>query len=79
MYFAGGHWVVESLTMEVIRVIQAFYPMLAQSARPRIVNVTSGLGSISTREGHHYYAYSTSKAALNMLTRGIASELCPML
>ena len=32
------------------RVIRAFYPMLAQSERPRILNVSSGLGSISTRE-----------------------------
>src|ERR1700759_2729675 len=45
------------------RVIRAFYPLLAQSERPRIVNVSSGLGSISKREGHDYYAYSASKAA----------------
>jgi NAD(P)-dependent dehydrogenase (short-subunit alcohol dehydrogenase family) len=57
------------------RVIRAFYAMLARSERPRIVNVSSGLGSISAREGHDYYAYSTSKAALNMLTRSIAYEL----
>jgi NAD(P)-dependent dehydrogenase (short-subunit alcohol dehydrogenase family) len=59
------------------RVIRAFYPLLAQSERPRIVNVSSGLGSISTREGIDYYAYSASKAALNMLTRTIANELAP--
>ena len=59
------------------RTIRAFYTMLAQSERPRIVNISSGLGSISTREGHDYYAYSTSKAALNMLTRAIAHELAP--
>ena len=59
------------------RVIRAFYPLLAQSERPRIVNVSSGLGSISTREGHDHYAYSASKAALNMLTRTIANELGP--
>ncbi len=59
------------------RVIRAFYPLLAQSERPRIVNVSSGLGSISTREGHDHYAYSASKAALNMLTRTIANELAP--
>jgi NAD(P)-dependent dehydrogenase (short-subunit alcohol dehydrogenase family) len=59
------------------RVIRAFFPMLVQSERPRIVNISSGLGSISTREGHDHYAYSTSKAALNMLTRAIANELAP--
>jgi NAD(P)-dependent dehydrogenase (short-subunit alcohol dehydrogenase family) len=59
------------------RVIRAFYPLLAQSERPRIVNVSSSLGSISTRKGHDHYAYSVSKAALNMLTRTIANELAP--
>jgi NAD(P)-dependent dehydrogenase (short-subunit alcohol dehydrogenase family) len=61
----------------VARVIQAFFTMLAQSRRPRIVNVSSGLASISGRAGHDHYAYSISKAALNMLTRGIAHELAP--
>ncbi len=61
----------------VARVIRAFYAMLAQSERPRIVNLSSGLGSISARTSYDYYAYSTSKAALNMLTRGIANELAP--
>jgi NAD(P)-dependent dehydrogenase (short-subunit alcohol dehydrogenase family) len=61
----------------MVRVIRAFYPLLGQSERPRIVNVSSSLGSISTRKGHDHYAYSASKAALNMLTRTIASELAP--
>jgi NAD(P)-dependent dehydrogenase (short-subunit alcohol dehydrogenase family) len=57
------------------RVIQAFLPLLRGSTRPRILNVSSGLGSISCRDDASYYAYATSKAALNMLTRSIAFEL----
>jgi NAD(P)-dependent dehydrogenase (short-subunit alcohol dehydrogenase family) len=57
------------------RVIRTFLPLLRVSRRPRILNVTSGLGSISTRDDATYYAYATSKAALNMLTRSIALEL----
>jgi NAD(P)-dependent dehydrogenase (short-subunit alcohol dehydrogenase family) len=60
-----------------VRVIRAFFPMLIRSDRPRVVNVSSGLGSISDREGYDYYVYATSKAALNMLTRSIAFELGP--
>ncbi len=56
------------------RVIRAFYPILIKSERPRIANVSSGYGSILEREGYDYYAYTTSKAALNMLTRSIAFE-----
>jgi NAD(P)-dependent dehydrogenase (short-subunit alcohol dehydrogenase family) len=59
------------------RVIRAFYPLFVESERPRIVNVSSGLGSISNRKGHDHYAYSASKAALNMLTRTIANEFAP--
>jgi NAD(P)-dependent dehydrogenase (short-subunit alcohol dehydrogenase family) len=57
------------------RVIRAFLPLLRGSDRPRILNVSSGLGSISARDDASYYAYATSKAALNMLTRSIALEL----
>lgn len=59
------------------QVIRAFLPLLRQSNRPRILNLSSGLGSISTRDDASYYAYATSKAALNMLTRSIAFELIP--
>jgi NAD(P)-dependent dehydrogenase (short-subunit alcohol dehydrogenase family) len=60
-----------------VRVIRAFFAMLIRSERPRVVNLSSGLGSISDREGYDYYVYATSKAALNMLTRSIAFELGP--
>ncbi len=64
-------------TLGAARVIRAFYPMLTQSERPRILNVSSGLASISTKDDHGYYAYSISKAALNMLTRMMAYEFAP--
>ena len=59
------------------RVIRAFLPTLRRSNRPRILNVSSGLGSIIERDNSSYYAYAVSKAALNMLTRSIAFELAP--
>jgi NAD(P)-dependent dehydrogenase (short-subunit alcohol dehydrogenase family) len=61
-------------TLGAARVIRAFYPMLTQSERPRIVNISSGLGTISTKDDHGYYAYSISKAALNMFTRLMSHE-----
>lgn len=41
------------------------------------MNISSGAGSVNSKDDHGYYAYSASKAALNMLTRALAAELRP--
>jgi len=56
------------------RVIQALLPLLRSSPRPRVVNVSSEVGSIALMSGGRP-AYSVSKAALNALTRLLAGEL----
>jgi NAD(P)-dependent dehydrogenase (short-subunit alcohol dehydrogenase family) len=56
------------------RTTLAFLPMLGRSAHPRIVNVSSEGGSLASMSGGTP-AYSTSKAALNALTRVLAAEL----
>jgi NAD(P)-dependent dehydrogenase (short-subunit alcohol dehydrogenase family) len=56
------------------RMAQALLPMLLRSPHPRIVNVSSGGGSLSTMGGGTP-AYSVSKASLNALTRLLAGEL----
>jgi NAD(P)-dependent dehydrogenase (short-subunit alcohol dehydrogenase family) len=67
----------ETNVLGPFRMVRAFLPMLQGAENPRIVNISSGAGSISEKEDFSYYAYSTSKAALNMLTRAMASELKP--
>ncbi|MBE7174429.1 MAG: SDR family oxidoreductase [Williamsia sp.] len=66
----------------VVMVTQAFIDMVQKSEEPRIVNVTSGLGSLTlaTDPASPYYhvkgaAYHPSKAALNMYTVVLAYEL----
>jgi NAD(P)-dependent dehydrogenase (short-subunit alcohol dehydrogenase family) len=66
----------------VIEVTQAFIDLLRQSSAPRIVNVTSGLGSLTLHNDPSwpYYAvkgaaYQPSKAALNAYTIMLAYEL----
>jgi len=56
------------------RTALAFLPLLRRSPHPRLVNVSSGGGSISEM-GAGTPAYSVSKAALNALTRILAAEL----
>ncbi|RYZ21837.1 MAG: SDR family oxidoreductase [Chitinophagaceae bacterium] len=65
-----------------IEVTQAFFDLLAAAPAPRIVNVTSGLGSLNLHAdpSWKYYAvkptaYVASKAALNAYTLTLAYEL----
>lgn len=56
------------------RLIKAFAPLMRRHRWGRIVNVSSGAGSLASM-GAGTPAYSTSKAALNALTRIVAAEL----
>ncbi|RSK44624.1 SDR family oxidoreductase [Hymenobacter perfusus] len=74
--------VYETNVFGVIEVTQAFIDLLQKSPEPRIVNVTSGLGSLTlhTDPSWKYYpvkgaAYAPSKAALNAYTIMLAYEL----
>ncbi|WP_181809608.1 SDR family oxidoreductase [Streptomyces shenzhenensis] len=65
----------ETNVFGVVRVLHAFLPLLERSAAPVVVNVSSGLASLTALSdpGHpaHFYpgiAYPASKTALNMLT-----------
>jgi NAD(P)-dependent dehydrogenase (short-subunit alcohol dehydrogenase family) len=65
-----------------VAVTQAMLPLLCKAPSARIVNVSSGLGSL-TKTGdrafqfvaYKYLGYAASKAALNMLTVQLAYEL----
>jgi NAD(P)-dependent dehydrogenase (short-subunit alcohol dehydrogenase family) len=56
------------------RLTQSLLPLLRKSDHGRIVNVSSEAGSLAGMRGREP-AYRTSKAALNALTRMLASEL----
>ena len=74
--------VLATNVLGIVRVTQAFVPLLERSDNPVIVNVSSGMGSLaittdpsrleSTLVG---LAYPTSKAAVNMLTSQYAKAL----
>ena len=74
--------VFETNFFGVIEVTQAFIDLLRQSPEPRIVNVTSGLGSLTLHDdpSWKYYqvkptSYVASKAALNAYTIVLAYDL----
>jgi NAD(P)-dependent dehydrogenase (short-subunit alcohol dehydrogenase family) len=68
------HQALETNLFGAWRTAQACLPLLRRSQHGRVVNVSSGSGSISGM-GAGSPAYSVSKAALNALTRILAAEL----
>ena len=69
--------VQEAITTNTLgpwRLSMALLPMLRRSQAPRIVNVSSGGGSIASMSGKTP-AYSVSKAGLNAVTRMLARDL----
>jgi len=59
-----------------LRVARELMPNLRSGKRRTIVNMSSELGSIEHSNGR-WYAYRTSKAALNQITRTMSVELAP--
>ena len=65
-----------------VEVTHAMLPLMKKSANPRIVNVSSELGSLgfhyagkSSYLASHLMAYSTSKTAVNAFTLMLANEM----
>ena len=75
--------VVETNVIGVMRVTNALLPLLRRSASPRIVNMSSGVGSLTRQSatsdelstGPISGAYATSKTFLNAVTVQYAKEL----
>ena len=65
---------LETNTLAPLHLSQALAPLLRRGKSPRIVNISSGMGSLSEMEGDHA-AYRISKAALNAVTTILAVEL----
>ena len=56
-----------------VRVAQAFTSLLTHGTAPRVINISSGAGSLTyATDGGDGYSYAASKAALNMMTRTYA-------
>jgi NAD(P)-dependent dehydrogenase (short-subunit alcohol dehydrogenase family) len=62
---------IETNLLGPLRTARAFMPGMLARGYGRVVNVSSGAGSVS-EAGAYTPAYSISKAALNMLTRQLA-------
>lgn len=77
--------VFETNVFGIVRVTQAFLPLLERAEEPVIVNVSSGMGSLAVTTDPDRFestlvglAYPASKAAVNMLTSQYAKAFLRM-
>lgn len=60
--------VLETNVFGVVRVTNAMLPLLRRADSPRIVNISSNMGSLTLRTGPIMAAYAPSKSMLNSIT-----------
>jgi len=72
-----SHWTFEFRVnvQGPLAMASAFTEHLAAGDGKTIVNMTSGMGSISNTDAGGFYYYRSSKAALNMITKALAVDL----
>ena len=66
--------ILEVNLLAPFRLTVALAASLRLARRPVVIMLSSDLGSIANNRLGHSHAYRTSKAGLNMLTKGIANE-----
>lgn len=69
--FADSYLVNAVVPFEVTK---ALLPFLQKSKAPKVAQITSLMGSIGDNTSGGYYAYRSSKAALNMITMSLAKD-----
>ncbi|HAR44192.1 MAG TPA: SDR family oxidoreductase [Bdellovibrionales bacterium] len=65
---------IETNSIAPMRITRAFLPHLRQSAQPKLVHITSLMGSIGDNSSGGSYGYRMSKAALNMFSKTFAID-----
>lgn len=60
-----------------MRIAEAFIGHLEAGEQKKIVSLTSRMGSIADNTSGGYYAYRSSKAALNAVVKSLAVDLAP--
>ena len=72
-----GEWrqILRVNVLAPMRMAEVFVDNVAASERKTIVTMSSILGSIATTDSCRWFGYRASKAAVNMMMRGLASDL----
>lgn len=66
--------IFEVNVLGLFKVATAFHPHLASADRGLLVNLSSDLGSAAQNTQGNVYSYRASKAAVNIITKGMGNE-----
>ena len=55
--------------------VETFLELLENSSNPKVINITSRMGSISLRQNTNNFSYCASKSALNMFSKLLSNSL----
>lgn len=69
--------VLQVNTLAPLRLVERFAGVLEQGEGKTVVNISSRMGSIASNSSGGSYIYRSSKAALNMITKGLSVDLGP--
>lgn len=58
-----------------LMITEKFFPLLIKGDNPLVINISSDSGSLSQKKQKGSYGYSSSKSALNMITKILSIEL----
>ena len=75
MYYDLWEQIMRVNVLAPFQMIQVLRGNLSAGTRKLIINMSSDLGSIANNAQGQSYAYRSSKAALNMVTKGLSVEL----
>lgn len=73
--YAAWARVLDVNTLGPMRVTEALLENVAKGRGKKIVTITSGMGSIADNASGGSYAYRSSKAAVNMVVKGLSLDL----
>lgn len=69
---SGNYFVL--IKVAPLMIFQKVLPRLELSTKPKVVNITSRMGSITDNSSGGYLAYRSSKTALNMITKTLSID-----
>ncbi len=64
-------------TMAPAKMVEAFGPLVGRGQRKLIVNISTRMASMTDNSSGGAYAYRSTKAALNAVTKSLAIDLAP--